>query len=115
MGEWVNGWVNGRLTEAPEGANWCLRGGAAASRAAAEVCARAQPDAPPQRRGLTVGLIAKVGIGCSARAAGGPAVDTELELAIVGSANALIIGIGQRQQAQRHVRTSDVDRSLIWR
>ena len=33
--------VNGRLTEAPEGARWSLNGGAAAGRAAAEVGARA--------------------------------------------------------------------------
>ena len=42
---------NGRLTAAPEGARWRLRERAAAGRAAAQVSARAQPDAPPSRRG----------------------------------------------------------------
>ncbi len=48
----VNGHVNGRLTEAPEGARRSLSECAAAGRAAAEVGACAQPDAPPSRRGL---------------------------------------------------------------
>ena len=52
----VNGHVNGRLTEAPEGATWSLNECAAAGRAAAEVGARALPDAPPSRRGWIAGL-----------------------------------------------------------
>ncbi len=47
----VNGRVNGWFTEAPEEATRRLNGGAAAGRAAAEVGARALPDAPPSRRG----------------------------------------------------------------
>ena len=52
------GWVNDRLTAAPEGATWSLSGYTAAGRAAAEVGACALPDAPPSRRGH---LIAKTG------------------------------------------------------
>ncbi len=52
----MKGRVNGWLTEAPEGARWSLNGCAAAGRPAAEVGARAQPDAPPSRRGLVAGL-----------------------------------------------------------
>lgn len=54
--------VNGRLTEAPEGASWCLRDGAAAGRAAAEVRACAEFAAPPSRRGH---LLAKTATGGS--------------------------------------------------
>ncbi len=43
--------VNGWLTAAPDGATWRLNECAAAGRAAAEVGARALPDAPPSRRG----------------------------------------------------------------
>jgi hypothetical protein len=51
--------VNGRLTAAPEGETWSLNECTAAGRAAAQVGARAKPDAPPSRRGY---LIAKTGI-----------------------------------------------------
>ena len=47
----VDGHVNGRLPAAPEGARWRSNEGTAVGRAAAEVGARAQPDAPPSRRG----------------------------------------------------------------
>ena len=45
------GQVNGQLTAAPGGATRRLNECAAAGRAAAEVGARALPDAPPSRRG----------------------------------------------------------------
>ena len=48
------GFVNGRLTEAPEGATWRLHECGAAGRTAAEVGACAEPDAPPSRRGWIV-------------------------------------------------------------
>ncbi len=50
--QWVYQWsVNGRLTAAPEDATWRLYECTAAGRAAAQVGARALPDAPPSRRG----------------------------------------------------------------
>ncbi len=48
----IDGWVNGRLTEDPEGKTWILHESAAAGRSAAEVGARATADAPPSRRGI---------------------------------------------------------------
>ena len=78
VGRAVRGIVNGWLTEAPEGARWSLNECCAAGRAAAEVGARAWPDAPPLRRGY---LIAKVGVA--------PMGIVKLELAIVFDANAM--------------------------
>ncbi len=67
----VHGRVNGRLTAAPEGATWSLNGCAAAGRSAAEVGARALPDAPPSRRGWMRDLIAVVSFARGRRSVGG--------------------------------------------